>query len=217
METELPRALMVNIPCLCLTVRSDSRRAQGGATHGEEGQEDLSMSSGLLAHRSSGWAMARNPRDWNSSPVFPGGRDAQAMVPLGRCWSTVPHYTPHCTHMCACTHTHTHITSTSLSKIPTNILPQVQVQRPQIQIHLWYLSGGSTCLPADPCLSPLSLGPHRKEVVILACCSHSRVWVHTHGSQLLAQPKREEHHLLYFLWVGRIKCHHGFVGTCSAL
>ena len=54
METELPRALMVNIPCLCLTVRSDSRRAQGGATHGGEGQEDLSMSSGLLAHRGSG-------------------------------------------------------------------------------------------------------------------------------------------------------------------
>ena len=53
METELPRALMVNIPRLCLTVRSDSRRAQGGATHGE-GQEDLSMSSGLLAHHGSG-------------------------------------------------------------------------------------------------------------------------------------------------------------------
>lgn len=62
-------------------------------------------------------------------------------------------------------------------------------------------------LPAEAYLSHLSLGPHRKEAAILACCSHSHVWVHMHGSQPLAQPKREEPHLLYFLWDIRIKCH----------
>lgn len=54
MKTELPSAMMVNSPHQCLTVKSDSRRAQGGATHGGEGQEDLSVSSGLLAHRGPG-------------------------------------------------------------------------------------------------------------------------------------------------------------------
>ena len=48
------QGMMVNSPHQCLTVKSDSRRAQGGATHGGEGQEDLSVSSGLLAHRGPG-------------------------------------------------------------------------------------------------------------------------------------------------------------------
>lgn len=148
------------------------------------------MSSGLRVR-----TKARNPQAWNPSLAFPGGRDAQTMVPRGRCCSIVPHYTSHYTPMHTRTHTHTPPPPGYLKYQPIFFHKLVYRGR-KSRVSL----AGSTCLPADPCLSHLHLGPQRKGGTILACCSHSRFCAHTHGSEPLARPKREEHCLLYFLW-----------------